>query len=120
MLVAVVWPGSVFGGEIQETADQGNLARIKALGVTNPELIFDKDAHGMMALDFAAVAGHKDMDMAEFCLPMALILIPGMTKGERLRGERVQGLVEIIARARRMRARFLDTPKPSCVSSGAG
>lgn len=67
VLVALVWSGLAFCGEIHDAAKEGNLERVKALLTENPDLVSSKDdLVGNTPLHWAAFDGHKDV--AEFLL----------------------------------------------------
>ncbi len=60
-LVALVWSSLAFCGEIHDAAQNGDLAKVKALLKANPDLVSSKDTNGMTPLHCAAVKGHKDV-----------------------------------------------------------
>jgi len=60
-LVLLVWSGSTFSGEIHEAAEGGNLAKVKALLLEDPNLINARDNQGRTSLWYAKNYGHKNM-----------------------------------------------------------
>ena len=61
-LVALVWSGLAFCGEIHVAAKSGDLEKVKALLKANPDLVSSKDdKFGGTPLHLAAATGHKDV-----------------------------------------------------------
>src|SRR5258708_13449486 len=68
-VLALVWVGlacschrnEVGSAEIRDAAQTGDLARIRALLKSHPDLVFNKDDKGNTPLHWAAVRGHKDV-----------------------------------------------------------
>ena len=61
MLVALVWSGLAFGGEIHDAAAAGDLEKVKALLKDKHNLVFSKDSHGATPLLLAVSRGHKEV-----------------------------------------------------------
>jgi len=57
----LTWSNPVFGGEIHDTARDGNLRKVQALLKDHPDLVFSKDNTGSTPLHVAAMTGHKDV-----------------------------------------------------------
>jgi ankyrin repeat protein len=60
-LVVLAWSSLAFCGEIHDAAKAGDLAKVKALLNSNPDLVSSKDNNGTTPLHLAAHEGHKDM-----------------------------------------------------------
>jgi len=65
-LAALAWGSFAFCGEIHDAARDGDIASVKGLVKTNPDLVFSKDNYGGTPLLWAAMKGHKDV--VEFLL----------------------------------------------------
>jgi ankyrin repeat protein len=61
MLVVLAWSSPVFGDEIHDAAQKGDLAVVQALLKSNPNLALSKDNLGAMPLHWAARMNHKDV-----------------------------------------------------------
>ena len=59
ILVALLWTGPAFCGEIHDAAKNGNLEKVKALLEANPDLVSSRDEHGMTPLHWAAAGGSE-------------------------------------------------------------
>ncbi len=66
-LAALAWSSPVFGGEIHDAAQNGDLAKVRALVKANPDLVSSKDTeYGGTPLLFAVAFGQKEV--AQFLL----------------------------------------------------
>lgn len=61
LLAFILFTGIAFCGEIHDAAGQGDLAKVKMLLNSNPNLVNEKDKHGLTPLHLAAWEGHKDV-----------------------------------------------------------
>ncbi len=60
LLVSVICPGRVLGGEIHVAALNGDLAKVTGLLKDNPGLVLSKDSDGNMPLHLAAFKGQRE------------------------------------------------------------
>jgi ankyrin repeat protein len=60
-LFALAWSNLAFCGEIHDAAKSGDLEKIKALLIANPDLVSSKGDQGETPLHLAAFKGHKDV-----------------------------------------------------------
>jgi ankyrin repeat protein len=60
-LVALVWSGPAFCGEIHDAANRGDLEKVQALLRSDPNLVLSKDDEGFTPLHQAVNRGHKDV-----------------------------------------------------------
>jgi len=66
LLFAMAWSNIAFCGEIHDAAKAGDLEKVKALLIANPDLVSSRDENGATALHGAALNGSKDV--AEYLL----------------------------------------------------
>jgi ankyrin repeat protein len=61
LLITLIWSGIAFCGPIHGAANAGDLAKVKALLITNPELVSSKDANKETPLHLAVHGGFTDI-----------------------------------------------------------
>jgi ankyrin repeat protein len=67
-LVALVWNGLAFCGEIHDATKAGDLAKVKALLKENPDLVNSKDKEGETPLHLTVIWGKHGKEIAELLL----------------------------------------------------
>jgi hypothetical protein len=60
-LKMLAWSIPAFCGEIHDAVKAGDLAKVKSMLKTNPDLISNRDQYDRMPLHWAAYKGHKDV-----------------------------------------------------------